>query len=111
MKPSLPKSSLEVNTQFLIWLLVVWTCTGTAKLHADSGPAHDIAAVNARDDLYTRGSTQQDLKLLSSVWAQTFIDTNGSGKVSNKQQMLATIAHAKANGEKILAIEGERPPH
>lgn len=72
---------------------------------ADHNTAAEIAAVNARDDLYTKGSQQQDLKLLSSVWADTFIDTNGSGVVRNKQQMLAVIAAAKKSGQRIISIK------
>lgn len=92
---------------------IVAVCLATALWSgvANSQPASSVpadsaavAAVNARDDLYTKGSQQQDSKLLASVWADSFIDTNGTGKVRNKQQMLALTAAAKKSGEKILSI-------
>lgn len=86
-------------------VMVFWT--GAAKSHL-TRPVHGnsaaVAAVSARDDLYTRGSERQDVKLLSSLWADTFIDTNGAGKVRDKQQMLDLIAAAKKSGQKILSI-------
>lgn len=85
-------------------LLTFWPCAPRSHA-ADRNTAADIAAVNSRDDLYTKGSQLQDLKLLSSVWADTFIDTNGSGVVRNKQQMLAVIAASKKSGQKILSIK------
>lgn len=87
----------------LCGIAILGLLVGGIPSHASTKSAA-VAAVNARDDLYTRGSQQQDLKLLSSVWADSFIDTSGTGIVRNKQQMLAVIAAAKKAGQKILSI-------
>lgn len=83
-------------------LLAFWP--GRAQPQTADRTDTAIAAVNARDQLYTKGSQEQDVKLLSSVWADTFIDTNSSGVVRNKRQMLAVVAAAKKSGQKILSI-------
>lgn len=90
------------KTGIILSLLLLWHGTPSARAATHDKAA--IAAVNARDDLYTRGSQQQDVALLSSIWAESFIDTNGAGVVRNKQQMLAVIAAARKSGEKILSI-------
>lgn len=43
---------------------------------------------------YTAGILHGDVKLLASVFADTFADTNSRGKIRDKQAMLAILAKA-----------------
>lgn len=99
---------LGVCFALLMALILLWLSVGKARAENHSPAVANnsaaVAEVNARDDLYTLGSEQQDPKILSSVWADSFIDTNGTGVVRNKQQMLAAIIAAKKTGQKTISI-------
>jgi hypothetical protein len=75
-----------------------------APINRVEGNSAAAQQVEAQDDLYTKASNEQDLVLLSSVWANTFIDTSEDGTVRNKTQMLAALADMKRRGVRILSI-------
>jgi ketosteroid isomerase-like protein len=45
-----------------------------------------------QEEKYNAGILHGDLKLLDSVFADTFVDTNSRGKIRDKQAMLAILA-------------------
>jgi hypothetical protein len=62
---------------------------GTAAL-ADPGDAK--AQVLAQEKKYTAGILRGDVRLLDSVWADSFVDTNGNAVMRDKAAMLALVA-------------------
>jgi len=68
-----------------------------------SDPA--VAEVRAREDDYTRGVRNKDAGLLSSVFADSFIDTSETGKVVNKQQYLEQLKADRSTIDSLVTDE------
>lgn len=56
---------------------------------ADSGNAE--SQILAQEKKYTDGILHGDIKLLDSLWANSFVDTNGNAVLRDKPAMLAII--------------------
>ncbi len=50
-----------------------------------------VAEVRAREEDYTRGVRNKDVALLSTVFADSFIDTSETGKLINKREYLDSV--------------------
>jgi hypothetical protein len=69
--------------------------------------ADDRAALQKAEDTYTAGVLHKDVKLLDSVWADTFVDADEQGSIATKQEQLAKIANSKTE-IKSLHVDQER---
>jgi len=67
----------------------------------------DRAALQKAESSYTAGVLHKDIKLLDSVWADTFVDTDESGSIATKQEQLAKVAASKTQ-IKSLDVDQER---
>jgi Domain of unknown function (DUF4440) len=67
----------------------------------------DRAALQKAENTYTAGVLHKDVKLLDSVWADTFVDTDEQGSIATKQEQLAKVAASKTQ-IKSLDIDQER---
>lgn len=64
-----------------------------------------VAEVRAREDDYTRGVRHKDAGLLSTVFADSFIDTSETGKVINKQQYLEQLKADRSTIDSLVTDE------
>jgi hypothetical protein len=74
---------------------------------AQTPSAEDRAALQKAEDTYTAGVLHEDVKLLDSVWADTFVDTDEQGGIATKQQQLAKVTNSKTQ-IKSLDVDQER---
>lgn|SRR5262245_44773238 len=88
---------------------ITWTAVylvfGTVMAQTPS--AADRAALQKAEDTYTAGVLHKDVKLLDSVWADTFVDTDEQGSIATKQEQLAKVANSKTE-IKSLDVDQER---
>jgi ketosteroid isomerase-like protein len=78
-----------------------------AAVLAQTPSAADRAALQKAEDIYTAGVLHKDVKLLDSVWADTFVDTDEQGSIATKQEQLAKVANSKT-AIKSLNLDQER---
>jgi hypothetical protein len=74
---------------------------------AQTPSPEDRAALQKAEDTYTTGVLHKDVKLLDSVWADTFVDTDEQGGIATKQEQLAKVAASKAQ-IRSLDVDQER---
>jgi|SRR5207249_3119121 len=74
---------------------------------AQTPDAADRAALQKAEDTYTAGVLHKDVKLLDSVWADTFVDTDEQGRIATKQEQLAKVAASKTQIQS-LDVDQER---
>ena len=68
----------------------------TIAVLAQTPSEEDRVALQKAEDTYTAGVLHKDIKLLDSVWADTFVDTDEQGGIATKQEQLAKVAASKA---------------
>jgi hypothetical protein len=67
----------------------------------------DRVALQKAEDTYMAGVLHKDIKLLASVWADTFVDTDEQGGIATKQEQLAKVAASKTQ-IRSLNVDQER---
>lgn len=78
----------------ICWAAIYFAFAPAAVL-AQTPSAADRAALQKAEDIYTAGVLHKDVKLLDSVWADTFVDTDEQGSIATKQEQLAKVANSK----------------
>jgi hypothetical protein len=78
----------------ICWAAIYLAFASAAAL-AQTPSAADRAALQKAEDIYTAGVLHKDVKLLDSVWADTFVDTDEQGSIATKQEQLAKVANSK----------------
>ncbi|SRR6266496_2863295 len=68
----------------------------TIAVLAQTPSEEDRVALQKAEDTYTAGVLHKDIKLLDSVWADTFVDTDEQDGIATKQEQLAKVAASKA---------------
>jgi len=56
-----------------------------------AAPDSSMAQIRARENDYTQGVRAKDVRLLQSVFAETFIDTSESGKIIGRREYLDRV--------------------
>jgi Domain of unknown function (DUF4440) len=74
---------------------------------AQTPSPEDRAALQKAEDTYTAGVLHKDIKLLDSVWADTFVDTDEQGGIATRQEQLAKVAASKTQIQS-LNVDQER---
>src|SRR6185312_3495436 len=64
----------------------------SATAATPSSPGNAAAEVLEREHQYTASLLRGDIRLLASVFADSFVDTSESGVLRNKQQLLDIVA-------------------
>jgi ketosteroid isomerase-like protein len=88
------------------WPAIYLVSVTLTVLAQEPSPA-DRAALQKAEDIYTAGVLHKDVKLLDSVWADTFVDTDEQGSITTKQEQLAKVAASKTQ-IKSLDVDQER---
>jgi ketosteroid isomerase-like protein len=92
-----------VKKRFAAICLVLFATPALAQVPSEE----DRTALQKAEDTYTAGVLHKDVKLLDSVWADTFVDTDEQGGIATKQEQLAKVATSKTQ-IKSLDVDQER---
>jgi ketosteroid isomerase-like protein len=74
---------------------------------AAAAPPTEVAAIRAREADYTNGVRNKNVRLMSGVFADSFIDISATGHVINKQQYLEALKADRSVIES-LAVDEEK---
>ncbi|HZR06712.1 MAG TPA: nuclear transport factor 2 family protein [Candidatus Udaeobacter sp.] len=90
----------------IIFLVVPVIALRTLVAGATGDPTDPaVAEVKAREDDYTRGARNKDVKLLDAVFAESFIDTSETGMLINKQQYLKMLKADRSTIDSLVTDE------
>ena len=74
-------------------LLLTAPLACAVPFHSGRSPSHtDRAGLQKAEDAYTEGVATGNVKLLASVWANTFVDTDEEGGFSTRETQLGKVA-------------------
>lgn len=100
-----PGYPFAVNMNRRIFAIILPAAAAFSVLTAQSPDGRAdaaVAEVRAREEDYTRGVRNKDAALLSTVFADSFIDTSETGKLINKREYLEAVRKDRSTIESLV---------
>lgn len=89
----------------IVFFSAATTCRALAAAVTDDPADPSVMEVRAREEDYTRGVRNKDIDLLSTVFAESFIDASETGKLINKQQYFLELKADRSTIESLVTDE------